>query len=154
MSGKNAIEPIDLDADLDDIDDLPSFSAWPTGAYVVVLDKGIESKKVNDHPCLEVSFTLKEVAELNSEHLDEGEDPPKEGDISSILFMMDNAIGAGSFKEFAKPIAEVAGSSKVRAIVETSKGLEMLIVVKRRKGKKGTESEDKNFMSIAKCSVM
>lgn len=151
---KNAINPIDLDASLDDIDDLPGFVTFPTGAFVVVLEKGFEQKKINDHLAFEMAMTLKSVEELNPENLDEGEEPPKAGDIATIAFMMDNEFGAGKFKEAAKPIRAATDASTVREIVEASKGLELLVVVKRRKGKKGSESEDKNFMDLTKISVL
>lgn len=153
-ASKGAINPIDLDASLDDIDDLPGFVSFPTGAYIVVLEKGIESKKINEHPALEAAMTLKEVSELLAENLEEDEDLPKPGDIATQSFMLDNEYGAGNFKAFAKPIKEATGATSIREVMEASKGMELIVVIKRRMGKKGTDQEDKKFMSITKVAVL
>lgn len=152
-AAKGAINPVDLDATLDDIDDLPGFVSFPTGAYVVTLAKGFESKKIGEHPALEMAMTLKEIMELPEGNLDAGETMPKPGDIATQVFMMDNEYGAGNFKEMAKPIKEMLGGNpSIRAIMEASKGVDMMIVVKRRPGK--GEQEGKNFMSITKIALI
>ena len=148
-----SINPIDLDASLDDIDDLPGFKALPTGAYLVLLEKGFELKDVNKHPAFELAMTVKEVLEVLPDNLEEGEDEPKVGDIATQVFMRDNEYGMGMFKEVAKPISKATGASSVREIIEASKGLELIVAVKRKKGKKGTDNEDKNFMTITKIAV-
>lgn len=153
-SSATKINPIDLDSSLDDIDDLPGFSSLPTGAYTVVLAKGFERKEVNKSQCVEMAMTVKEATEVLEENLDEGETLPKPGDVATILFQLDNEIGAGLFKQAAKSIREATGANTLREVIEASKGLELLAVVKRRKGKKGTESEDRNFMQLVKVSVL
>lgn len=152
--GSGSINPIDLDASLDDIDDLPGFVALPTGAYVVVLAAGIEAKQVGDHPAFQAAMTLKSVEELLPDNLDEGEEPPKPDDIATQVFMRDNEFGMGNFKEFCKPIRAATGATTIKEIMEASKGLELLITVKRKQGKKGTEQEDKNFMTLTKIAVV
>lgn len=157
MSGNTAqskINPIDLDASLDDIEDLPAFASLPTGAYHVVTEKGFVRKIVNDHPSEEFAMTVKEVIELLEEHLEEGESLPKAGDVATMLFQLDNPIGAGLYKEVAKVVRDATGAKTPREIAEASKGMEFLAVIKRRKGKKGTENEDRNFMNLVKISVM
>ena len=153
QTAKGAINPIDLDTDLEDIDDLPSFRALPTGAYRILLEKGFEEKKINEHPALEMAMTVLEVLELNPNNLDDDEEPPITGDIATQSFMLDNEFGVGILKQVMKPIGKALGVSKLKEIAEQSKGMELIAVIKRRKGKKGTDNEDKNFMNITKLSV-
>lgn len=152
QSPATKINPIDLDASLDDIDDLPGFATLPTGAYSVVLEKGFELKEVNSSKCIEMAMTLKGVEECSEENLDTGEAPPKPGDIATLLFQLDSPIGAGLFKEAAKSVREATGANTLRETIEASKGMEFLAVVKRRKGK--GENEGRNFMSLVKLSVL
>lgn len=151
-STQTKINPIDLDASLDDIDDLPGFATLPTGAYSVVLVKGFEMKEVNGSKCIEMAMTVKGITELPEENLEDGEAPPKEGDIATMLFQMDNPTGAGLFKQAAAPVREATGANTLREVIEASKGMEFLAVVKRRKGK--GENEGRNFMSLVKLSVL
>lgn len=156
-NAKGSINAIDLDASLDDIADLPAFTAFPTGAYLINLQNGLEPKKIGDHPAIQAAMTLKEIIELHEDNLDDGEEPPKVGDVATQPFMMDNEFGAGNFKFFSTPIAvNIIGDkrAKIRSIIEQSKGIDMLIVVKRRRGKAGTESEDKNFMTLMKVDTV
>lgn len=122
--------PISLDANLDDIDTLPGFVTPPSGAYIVTLHKGLEEKKIGEHPALEASLSINQVVEL-SEQLGAGEEAPKEGDMFSLAFMLDNKIGAGMLKDFVKPLGEKLGTSNLRQIAEGCKGMQILVVVSR-----------------------
>jgi hypothetical protein len=146
------IAPIDLDTSLDDIDDLPGFAALPTGAYNVVLPKGFEVKMVNNSKSVEMAMTVKEVVEIVEDSLDEGESLPKEGDIATMLFQLDNSTGAGLFKQAAAPIRAASGANTLREVIEASKGMELTVIIKRRKGK--GENEGRNFMSLVQVSVL
>ena len=118
-----------------------------------MLVKGFVSKSVNKHPAIEMAMTMKEILDLPEENLDEGEEPPKPEDVATQVFMLDNEYGAGNFKKIAKPISAELGTKTIRELLEQSVGLELTIAVKRRKGKKGTEQEDKNFMDITNVIV-
>lgn len=143
--------PIDLDSTLDDIEDLPSFKSLPTGAYTVRLENGLEHKKINDHPAISVAMTVTAVMELAGE-LDTGEDPPKIGDIATVGFLLDNEIGAGFFKSFAKPLSESLGTKSIRGLIEQSKGLELMVVVKRISGK--GDRKDQHYNQFVKVAVV
>lgn len=155
---ENEFKGVNLDMSLDDIEDLPSFACFPTGAYMVSLEKGLEHKPINEHPAISVPMTLKEIVELDPNQLEvdeatqEREGPPKTGDIATVAFMLDNEVGAGFFKEFAKPIAKHLGVSSVRDIIEGSKGLELMVILKREKGKK--ENADKRYQRFVKVAVV
>lgn len=158
MATEKDFSNVDLDMDLDDIDDLPTFACFPTGAYLVVLEKGIEDKKINEHPAFSVEMTLKEIMELNPENLEKNEateeieEMPKIGSVATVAFMRDNEIGAGFFKEFAKPLAKHLGTSKIRDIIDGSKALELMVVLKRERGKK--ENADKHYQKFVKVAVV
>jgi hypothetical protein len=143
--------PISLDASLDDIADLPTFKAFPSGAYIVTLEKGMESKKIGEHPAIDMPMTLKEVAEVTEKDVDESE-LPKPGDIANIAFMLDNNVGAGKLKEVLKPIGEhLAISGPISAIIAQTKGLELLVILKRTKDK---DNAERKYNSIVKVSVI
>jgi len=147
----DSIVNFDLDGGtLDDISDLPSFGAFPTGAYLVNLAKGIEFKKINEHPAMTVEMALVSVEELKEESLDEGELPPKEGDIATAAFLMDNETGQGFYKRFADPIYKHLGVSRHREAIEQSKGLQLLVVMKRVHGKGARADQQYNqFVNTA-----
>ena len=146
---KNKISLVDSDFLLDDIEDLPSFVQLPTGAYVVVTEKGFEEKDINDEPYYELAVTIESVEEL-TEKLPEGESAPKPGDIGSFLFSRTNKFGMGNFKEVAKSIAAHFGCTKVGEVIEHSKGLRVLIITKRTKGKdkQGNERWNANLKRL------
>lgn len=117
-----------LDGSLDDIEDLPQFLAFPTGAYIVHLPNGLETKKIKEHPALTMKVVCKEIKELAN---------PQEAalvkvnDQGDIAFMMDNKTGAGFAKMVLKAIGERINSKNNREIVAASKGIDALLVVKK-----------------------
>lgn len=151
MSDTEAVT-FDLDNELDDIEDLPSFGAFPTGAYTVDLEKGIEFKKINEHPAMQVAMTLVTVEELKEDNLDEGELPPSIGDIATCAFLMDNEIGQGFYKNFAKPIYEYLNISKHKDAIEESKGMRLTVVLKRIHGK--GDKKDQQYNQFVNVAVM
>lgn len=137
MSEENTydIEMVSDDFLLDDIEDLPSYSVFPSGAYVIRLEKGIEDKEINDKKYYETQLTMVSVVEL-SEKLDATEAPPKPGDIGSMLFDRTNKLGMGSFKEFVKDIAIKSKARTIAEVKAAAKGMELMIVVRRVPSKK------------------
>lgn len=123
---------VDDDTILDDIEDLPEFTTPPSGAYLVSLDKGIEEKKINNEPYYDVQMVIKSLVSVPETGLHEGEKLPKEGDMFNFIFNRANEFGMGNFKKFCMPIREKFGARTVGEIKEKAKGLEMLIVLKRK----------------------
>ena len=134
-----------LDMTLDDIDDLPEFKSFPAGAYN--LDVTLESKKVGDHPCVEMSLKLLEVVQLVSPT----DTPPKEGDTSSILFMLDNKFGLGKLKAAVTPIAVALGVSSIREAAEQCKGMNCIAVLTVRQDK---NDADKEYQGVKELQVV
>lgn len=129
---------IDVNMSLDDIEDLPGYVTFPTGAFLVSLDKGIEEKTINDRNYFSVEATLKHIIELDDKALAEGEVPPKTGDVQSFLFGRKHLVAMASFKTFCAPIAKKFGLSTIREVIEISKGLDLLIIgVRKSKSKDG-----------------
>lgn len=148
---------VDDDFLLDDLDDLPSFVAPPTGAYIVSLDKGIEDRTLEDKKTKEdrtfynVPMTIVSVEEVNQKDLDEGEVLPKEGDSFNILYDRSHRVGMGVFKQnFLVPIAEKFGLKKVGEVKEASKGIQMLVIIKRTYDK----DKDRHNVNIKKSAVL
>lgn len=143
-------KPIDLDMSLDDIEDVPGFGVFPTGAYLVDFAKGIEQKEINDHPAASCEMSLVEVAELKEDNLDDGEKPPLVGDICTLSWMLDNKFGADGLKKFCTPLAEKLGTKTLKEIFHQSKGLRCLVVIKRTYN----EKKDQHYAKIKKLAVV
>lgn len=142
--------PIDLDMSLDDIEDVPGFGVFPTGAYIVDLTKGIEQKEINGKRAAAVEMTLVEVAELKEDRLDEGEKPPMAGDICTLSFMLANRFGADGLKKFCLPLADKLGTKKLSELFHQSKGLRCMIVLRRTYN----EDKDQHYAKLKKLAVI
>lgn len=130
-----------LDGTLDDIDDLPGFLVFPSGAYLIELAKGLEKKAIGAHPAVEMAMTCLEVKELANATADEA-NKPKIGDICTAAYMLDNPMGQGKLKEVLKPIGDKLGLSKNSEIMGASKGVKALILMqKTTKEKDGVTKE-------------
>lgn len=135
-----------LDASLDDLADLPQFAVFPAGAHRVRVSMG--SKKIGDHPAVEVKMVLVETIEMANPSEDQ---PLAPGAESNVAFMLDNDIGQGKLKEFLKPFAEATGiPGPLSAIIEAANGMEVTVVTKVRKDK---NDPDKKYSDIAKVTV-
>lgn len=147
---KGALEtPLSLDTSLDDIEDLPGFVVFPSGAYSIVLEEGMAEKDINEHKALEVPMKLVETLEM-TDQLGEGETAPMVGDICTISFMLDNKFGVGKLKEFVKPIAEKLGLKTVAEVVSQSKGLQLMVIIKRTYDK----DKDRYYANFKKITVL
>ena len=150
----NTLDSI-LDGTLDDIADLPSFAAWPAGAYRVSLKEGFKQKTINDKPAFELKLTCLEVLEINNAA--EQEEAPKVGDETSLSYGMETEVGKGFFKEAVMPFVVHLGldaktPGAIRAAVDGSKGLECLAVLKRTS--KTAEGETKYYPKLVKIEVL
>jgi len=137
-----------LDGELDDIEDLPGFGAYPSGAYVVDLVKGLVRKAIAKHPAVEMEMTLVEVKELANP---EGDDVvPEVGDVCSTAFMLDNEIGRGFLKLVLKPISEALGIRNNNELLAASKGIRALVVIK----KTHDDKKDRDYANLVSFAVM
>jgi hypothetical protein len=154
-------QEIDLDVSLDDIPELPGYVQLYSGAYHVVLNKGIELREIERDGETINNFSVEmEVLAVveQSDKLKTDKDPViKErsgddgGDIQSFLFARNHAVAMSNFKKFiAVPIGEKLGLTQLREIIEGSKGLELMIVGKRSYNK---EKDQYNF-NLTACEVV
>ncbi len=137
-----------LDATLDDLADLPEFKPFPAGAHRVTII--LESKEVNKKPCVEMKMRAIETVDL-AEPQSETNVPLVAGTESGVLFVLDNDIGQGKFKEIMKVLAAKFGTSKVRDTMESAKNAECLVITKLR-----TNKEDKSivYTDVVKLEVL
>lgn len=131
-----------LDEQLDDLADLPEFKAFPPGAHRCTVK--IELKEVNKHPSFEMKLIAIETVELASSD----SVPLEKGAETSTLFMRDNEIGQGKFKDLMKPLATHLGTSGLRALVEFVNQTEFLVVTKVRKDKDDKEKLYTDVVSL------
>ncbi len=141
---------VDDDFDLDDLESMPGFVVPPSGVYMVTLTKGIEEKDINDVDYYEVAMTIDEVIEFDERKMDPGEEKPKAGDIATTIFSRTNKFGMSNFKNFARSIAEKFQLKKVGQVKDASKGLQMMVVLKRRYDKKA----ETNRLEIVRAQVV
>lgn len=142
--------PLDFDTGtLDDIEDLPGFAVFLSGAYRIELPNGMVRKEVNGKQAVAADMKLLEIMEL-SEAPVEGETPPKIGDINNILFMTNNKTGAGFYKQFATPISEKLGTRNLNQINEGSRGMQLLVVLKRTYSKE----KGKHYSQVVRVAVL
>lgn len=139
---------INMDMSLDEIEDLPGFITFPSGAYRVTLKEGFEEKKINEHPAIEMAMTLEEILELTDPVPEE--EQPKIGDVCTSSFMLDNKFGAGNLKEVLRPISAALGVSKLGEIVAGSKGLQLMVVIKRTYDKE----KDRHYANVKQVQVL
>ena len=138
-----------LDADLNDLADLPEFADFPAGVHRCTVD--ITKKEINGKPMMEVKLTGIETVELAKPEEDK---PISVGQTSSSLYDLTNEFAQGAFKNLIKPLAGALGVTSIREIVEQSNGYELEAVTAFRKGKaKPGETEVPVYFQIKKLIV-
>lgn len=138
-----------LDADLDDLADLPEFSDFPAGVHRCTID--ITKKEINSKQMMEVKLTGIETVELKDPETDK---PISAGQVSSTLYDLSNEFAQGAFKNLIKPLAGVLGVTNIRELLEQSKGYELEAVTAFRNGKaKPGETEIPKYFQIKKLIV-
>lgn len=125
-----------LDTNLDDLADLPEFKPFPNGTHKAVMRW--EQKKIGESPALEMKLKAIETLEL----AEPGKDQPLEaGAETSVLYMLDNEFGQGAIKEIVAPaLAEALGVTQLRALIDGSQGMEVIVTTKIRMNKDKTQS--------------
>jgi hypothetical protein len=134
-----------LDGTLDDLADIPEFKPYPDGVHQTQIF--FEEKKVNNHPCVEVILKFIESIELANPEKDT---VPAKGSEASVLYMMDNDLGQGKFKELMRPFAEANPGNKLRALMKECSGNEVLVVTSQRPNKEKT----KMYMDITELKIV
>lgn len=128
-----------LDGTLDDLADLPEFKPFPVGTHAVVLtivDKTAAKDRVNNHPGFEVKMKAVETLELaNSD-----DTPLAAGAETSVLYLLDNPIGQGSFKKLLASAAEHFGSKSNRELIADLQGATVAVVTRQRQNKEKTQT--------------
>jgi hypothetical protein len=147
MTEESKFESVEdlLDGTLDDIDDLPEFKPFPAGSHMV--KASLEIKEVNGKQCVELSMTAMETLELSNPATDE---LLKEGDQTSVLFMLDNEFGQGKMKKILAPLGEVLGTRATREIIEQTTDMEVAVLTKIRKNK---NDPDQVYTDVVELSV-
>jgi len=136
-----------LDANLDDLADLPEFIVPPAGAYNATV-VAIEEKKIGEHPAIEVKLRFDNTLELASA----SDAPIKEGTESSVSFMLDNEFGVGAMKGFLKPLQIALGTNTSRETMAAAKGMQIMLVTTVSSGK--GKNSDKKYLNVKKVEVL
>ena len=128
-----------LDGTLDDLADLPEFKPYPAGTHAVVLtivDKTAAKNRVNNHPGFEVKMKAVETLELASSD----DQPLAAGAETSVLYLLDNPIGQGSFKKLLASAAEHFGAKTNRELIADLQGATVAVVTRQRQNKDKTQT--------------
>jgi hypothetical protein len=133
-----------LDAQLDDLEDLPEFKPFNPGAHQLIAT--FAEKTINDKAAVELTLKLVETIELS--------DPQQEFDAPgtecSMAFFLDNEFARGNLKKVAKPFGAALGLGTIREIVEGVKNVECLALTTLRKDK---NDPDRFYLNIKEIQV-
>jgi hypothetical protein len=128
-----------LDGTLDDLKDLPEFKPFPAGTHrvtVKLVDKTAPKDQINKHPGFELKMKLIETIELAG-----GSDTTLEvGAETGVLYLLDNEIGQGAFKNILKSAASHFGAKSNRELIADLQNTECLVVTKTRQNKDKTQT--------------
>jgi hypothetical protein len=128
-----------LDGTLDDLADMPEFKPYPVGTHAVVLtivDKTAARDRVNGHPGFEVKMKAVETLELANPD----DTPLTAGAETSVLYLLDNPIGQGSFKKLLASAAEHFGAKSNRELIADLQGATVAVVTRQRQNKEKTQT--------------
>lgn len=138
-----------LDGTLDDLADMPEFKPFPAGTHAVTLkivDKTAKKDRVNGHPGFEFKMTAVETIEL----ADSSETPLVAGAETSVLYLLDNEIGQGAFKNVMKAAVEAFGPKTNRELLADLQGATVAVVTRLRENKDKT----RKFTDLVELKVM
>lgn len=149
MSEESKVVPIEdlMDASIDDLKDLPPFIVPPVGHYK--LGMSLSRKVVNDKPCIQAEYVVKETLELKNSQ----EAPAEVGTKFSQLFTMDNEFGQGAFKALVAPLVAGLGlqGKKIAEIIAAVQNVDVHATVKQRKDK---DDKDKVYANVQNVEVV
>jgi len=127
-----------LDGTLDDLADMPEFRPYPAGTHrfhLTLVNKTAKKDWINGHPAVEAKMKLIETVELANP----ADAPLTAGAETSVLYMLDNELGQGSFKNLMKALVAHFGARSNRELMEECRNLECLGVTKLRANKDKTK---------------
>ena len=143
-----------LDTPLADVADLPEYVTPPNGSYLATIEEiTVEPKTIKDQPALEAKVKWKLDATL--ELADPNSVPVKDGSVATENFLISNAeYGMPGFKRSLFGVAQaVANANGIdpsqvtpRQLIESGKGMTVLITVKNRKDK---EDKTKSYFATS-----
>lgn len=135
-----------LDATLDDIADLPVFAVYPAGAHRVLATFSL--KDIEGHgACPELKFKLIETVELANSQ----DEKPEQGAESAALYMLDNEMGQGNFKNAARPFQEALKCASNRELIEQVTDIECVILTGVRKDK---NDPDRLYLNVKEINLV
>ena len=139
-----------LDAQLDDLADMPSISLFPNGAHKVRLESKIDHKKAS------VQLVMHYIEPL--EMADPTSNAPAAGDKNSVFFFLKkkdgtgNEYAQGALKEIVKVLQAQFGGATTSEVLEAAKDAEVAVVTKIRIGKGDYEGKDN--VDIVKMEII
>jgi hypothetical protein len=124
-----------LDGTIDDLMDAPTFEPFKAGSHRIVISD-IEQLVVNKHPSFKVKLKLLETLELGNS----SDTAQAAGSEAEVLYMMDNEMGQGNFKNILKSLAAHFGTATNRETIAAAKGAECVVITNVRTNKEKTAS--------------
>lgn len=129
-----------LGMDLDSLEDLPEYVNPPAGTYMCALGKR-ELKKLKEVKYVSLNLAIKSVMELAKP--DEAALLPKENDIMSLLFNLENEFGRGSLKKVTGALKASHGIASLDDFLKLPEDTIMAAVTVKR-----TEDGDKVYTNL------
>jgi len=126
---------------IDDIEDVPGFGAWPAGTYTAKLILAKKEVKFKDGPapCIEASFVLVATNELQ----DPTQSEPVADSTTSILMNLENKYGLANFKGIGQKVAAYFGcAGNVSSIVDTCQAVDCVVTLSAKEDKSGVVRND------------
>lgn len=155
MSNDNAIlfESVEdlLDAEMDDLLDLPPVGAPPSGHYNFTITVGKEEIGDDKKEVMVASFIVDAINELKNE---EEADEVKVGQEFKMFYHMTkkdgspNKFGIGTFKQLLAPFSERFGVTKIREVVEQVNQIAITASIKRTVNRKNEDQFNVNIKDI------
>jgi len=133
-----------LDAQLEDLADLPEFKVFPPGTHRVSVTFG--TKEINQHPAVEMKMKMIDTVELANV----SDETPAPGDECGVAFMLDNEFGQGNLKQVMLPLAAACGTGSIGETIQAANGMEVTVTTGLRADK---NDKDKKYMSIKSLMV-
>lgn len=140
-----------LDAILDDMNDMPTWSRFPAGVYKVKPSVKTEVKKNQagvSETHITISCKLLAVVEL----ADAASVAPEVGSETQVRYTWENEYGQGGLKNLLKPVAAASGQKSVPVLLDLINNADDLVfVMDIRAGKadaKGVKAEYQTFTDL------
>lgn len=136
----NDIESL-LDANLDDLADMPEFKPFPVGGHKVTIQW--DYSELKEKKIIKLSATYIEPVEIA-----DGATPPAAGDKTTVTFFLRkkdgtvNEFGEGQWKAMLEGLSERFPGS-AREIMDASNGAEVLLITKQQ-----IDKSDKNDIKV------